>query len=50
MGKQLTTEEVKKMNIDILSVVADFCEKNGLRYWLYYGTLIVAIRHNGYIP
>ena len=50
MGKQLTTEEVKKMNIDILSVVADFCEKNGLRYWLYYGTLIGAIRHNGYIP
>ena len=38
------------MNIDILSVVADFCEKNGLRYWLYYGTLIGAIRHNGYIP
>lgn len=50
MGKQLTTEEVKKMNLDILSVVADFCEKNGLRYWLYYGTLIGAIRHNGYIP
>lgn len=50
MGKQLTTDEVKKMNLDILSVVADFCEKNGLRYWLYYGTLIGAIRHNGYIP
>ena len=50
MGKQLTIEEVKKMNLDILSVVADFCEKNGLRYWLYYGTLIGAIRHNGYIP
>lgn len=50
MGKQLTIDEIKKMNLDILSVVADYCEKNGLRYWLYYGTLIGAIRHNGYIP
>lgn len=50
MGEQLTTAEVKKMNLDILSVVTNFCEKNGLRYWLYYGTLIGAIRHNGYIP
>ena len=48
--KQLNPEEVKTMNLDILSEVADFCEKNGLRYYLYYGTLIGAIRHNGYIP
>lgn len=50
MSKRLSPEEVKTMNLDILSVVADFCKKNGLRYWLYYGTLIGAIRHNGYIP
>lgn len=50
MGKRISPEEVKTMNLDILSEVADFCEKNGLRYWLYYGTLIGAIRHNGYIP
>ena len=50
MQKRISTQEIKSMNLDILSVVTDFCEKNGLRYWLYYGTLIGAIRHNGYIP
>lgn len=48
--ERLTTDEVKTMNLDILTEVADFCEKNHLRYWLYYGTLIGAIRHNGFIP
>ena len=50
MQKRISTQEIKSMNLDILSVVADFCEKNGLRYWLYYCTLIGAILHNGYIP
>lgn len=50
MGKKLSPKEIKTMNLDILSEVADFCEKNNLRYWLYYGILIGAIRHNGYIP
>ncbi len=48
--KKLTTEEIKKIEIDILSDVANFCDKNGLTYFLAYGTLIGAVRHNGFIP
>ena len=38
--KELTIEEHKKLALDILIDVADFCEKNGIRYFLAYGTLI----------
>ena len=30
--------------------VAKFCEDNKIWYFLAFGTLIGAIRHNGYIP
>lgn len=48
--KRISTAELKNMTLDILSDVSNFCEKNHLRYYLYYGTLLGAIRHNGYIP
>lgn len=48
--KELTIEECKKISLDILVDVADFCEKNNLRYFLSVGTLLGAIRHKGFIP
>lgn len=43
-------KELKTIQVDILCDVAAFCEKNGLRYFLAYGTLLGAVRHKGYIP
>ena len=48
--KRLRFDEVKKLELDILKYFASFCEKNGIQYWLDYGTLIGCIRHKGFIP
>ena len=48
--KKINLEESKKIELDILSFVAEFCDKNELKYFLAYGTLIGAIRHKGFIP
>lgn len=42
--------EVKKIELDILKCFHDYCEKNSLRYFLAYGTLLGAVRHGGFIP
>lgn len=48
--KELTSEELKQVQIGILKYVHDFCEKIGIKYFICSGTLIGAIRHNGFIP
>ena len=48
--KQIDGEELKKVQLQILEVVAKFCEENQINYWLDFGTLIGAVRHKGYIP
>ena len=48
--KVITIDELKSIQLDLLQKTADFCENNGLRYFLCGGTLIGAIRHKGYIP
>lgn len=48
--KKLDREEVKRIQIEILDTVTDFCDQNGISYWLDCGTLLGAIRHKGYIP
>lgn len=48
--RNISFEEMKKVELEILSFFADFCETHNLRYFLAYGTLIGAIRHKGFIP
>ena len=49
-GKEMTREESRQIQIDMLDALAAFCDANGLRYFLSGGTLIGAIRHKGFIP
>ena len=48
--REMTTKEVQQMSLDILQDFHDFCVRNNIHYSLSGGTLLGAIRHNGFIP
>ena len=48
--RKIDVEELKQTQLEILDVVANFCEENQINYWIDCGTLLGAIRHKGYIP
>lgn len=48
--EELSLEEIKKVQLDILIYVDKICRDNNIEYSLAYGTLIGAIRHKGFIP
>lgn len=46
----ISHKELHGIIFDILKYFKGICEKNNLRYFLYDGTLIGAVRHHGFIP
>ena len=47
------SSEMKKVwaiQLDLLITLVNFCQDNGLRVWVCYGTLLGAVRHKGMIP
>ena len=42
--------QVQELNLEVLSEVDRICRKHKLSYWLDFGTLLGAMRHQGFIP
>ena len=42
--------EIQLYKLDVLLDIAEVCEKHHLNYFLFWGTLLGAIRHDGFIP
>ena len=50
MSRVIEIEEQKKIMLAMMDYIDTFCKKNHIRYFLYGGSLIGAIRHQGFIP
>lgn len=48
--KEMTLSELKKVQVEILDYLTEYCDKKGIHLWIDSGTLLGAIRHKGYIP
>ena len=48
--KELTLQELKEIEFDMLKMFDAFCKENNIRYFLAYGTLLGAIRYKKFIP
>lgn len=47
---EIGLDEIKLTQLDILQALHEFCEENEIKYTLGCGTLLGAVRHQGYIP
>lgn len=47
---QLSASETRDIQLQLLARIGEFCLSHGLQFFLYAGTLLGAIRHQGFIP
>ena len=48
--RELSLDEIKNIELNLVQQFHDICQEQGLRYSLAYGTLLGAVRHKGFIP
>ena len=48
--KEEVLNKLKEKELDILKEVDRVCKKNNIKYFIMYGTLLGAVRHQGFIP
>lgn len=47
---RIDVNQQKEISLSILKNVQLFCEKNSIKFYVAYGTLLGAVRHQGFIP
>lgn len=47
---KMNSKDIHKISLEILKDVHEFCIEHSINYTLFGGTLIGAVRHNGFIP
>lgn len=50
MGNEDTLQHIKDVELLILKDFIDICDENNIDYYLFFGTEIGAVRHQGFIP
>lgn len=48
--KELALKELQSLELEILKDIHDFCVDNDIKYSLYGGSALGAVRHSGFIP
>jgi lipopolysaccharide cholinephosphotransferase len=48
--KKVDVRTVQLVQLDMLKVISDICDRHNIRYYLAAGTLLGAVRHHGFIP
>ena len=46
----IVLRKVQLTELEILNTINEFCKRHGIKYSLYSGTVIGAVRHQGFIP
>lgn len=46
----ISHQEIQDLLLNMLSIFDEYCQKHGFRYVLVWGTLLGAVRHEGFIP
>ena len=49
-GREIGMDEIKALELRLLTALRDWCAEGGLRLFLCGGTLLGAVRHRGFIP
>ena len=50
MRRDISTEEMRQIQLRLMDCIDDFCTREGITYSLSGGTMLGAVRHQGFIP
>ena len=50
MPSELTKIEIRSILLELAKHLEKICKYEGLDYFIFYGTLLGAVRHSGFIP